>query len=74
MVPSRTVGCIGIGVWVDVTSNSTALAYLEKIDAEPSPHAAGDRLATDAPSSSSTLITEKASTGYKGPPAGEPPK
>ena len=49
IVPNGTFGYINVGVWVDITSNSTVLAYDENIDAEPSTDAAGDRLATDAP-------------------------
>ena len=32
MVQSRTIGYTKCGLWVDITSNSTALAYLGNID------------------------------------------
>ncbi len=54
---------------VDVTSNSTALAYLENIDPEPT-DAAGDRQPGASSSSSSSLAVE-APKGFKAPPAGQ---
>ena len=70
MVQSRTIGYTNIGVWVDITSNSTALAYLGNIGPEPT-DAAGDRQPGASSSSSSSLAVE-APKGFKAPPADQP--
>ena len=69
MVQSRTIGYTNIGEWVDVTSNSIALAFLESVDPEPT-DAAGDRQPGASSSSSSSLAVE-APKGFKAPPAGQ---